>query len=165
MNNPFSPSPYINGDGSHFSGGFTNTTLPTSSHTLESAKNNVQAANASKWQGGGGGRGGRKRKNTRSLYRPLMTTRRHRHTRTCGCRGRTRARRSQTRQRRRRTMRGGGGYHQWEPANLSNVYSVGGNLSAGHSALANPPLFHQNAGTPQCSSTYNHFTDAASVHK
>lgn len=170
MNNPFSPSPYVNGDSSTFAGGFTSTTIPTS--TLLAAKNNIQAANASQWKGSGGG------KNTRSLYRHMRSTTSHRRKRVlaCGCRGRCtcmrcsrRHRHTRTcghRRRRRRTMRGGAGYHQWEPANLSNVYSVGGSgVHAANSALANPPPVTQGAGSPQCSSSYNHYTDAANVSR
>jgi hypothetical protein len=68
--------------------------------------------------------------------------------------------------RRRRTKRnrymqkGGAQYQNNLP--MTPSYSVGGNLSAGSSALAMPPPIHRlaNAGGGTCTDNYNHYTGA-----
>jgi hypothetical protein len=54
-----------------------------------------------------------------------------------------------------------GGYSQYQNnLPMTPSYSVGGNLSAGSSALANPPIYTRfaNAGSGTCTDNYNHFT-------
>lgn len=62
---------------------------------------------------------------------------------------------------RRRQFNQKGGYSQYQNnLPMTPSYSVGGNLSAGSSALANPPPIHRfaNGGTGTCTDNYNHFT-------
>jgi hypothetical protein len=98
--------------------------------------------------------GGRKNKKI-SRYNKMSRTRRHRKYR------RTRNRRA--RRSRRYHMKGGMpnyplGHSQYLNNNggMSNTYSLGGQLSAANSAMANPPIFNRVAGQPD---NYSRFTN------
>ena len=98
--------------------------------------------------------GGRKNKKI-SRYNKMSRTRRHKKYR------RTRNRRA--RRSRRYHMKGGmpnytAGHSQYLNNNggMSNTYSLGGQLSAGNSYMATPPIFNRLAGQPD---NYNHYTN------
>lgn len=106
---------------------FTSTTLPKGPHLV----------------------GGRKNKKI-SRYNKMRYSKRTR-----GHRRLKRTRNRRARRSRRYHMKGGmanypAGHTQFNNNNgsLSNTYSLGGHLSAGNSALANPPLLNKVAGEP-----------------
>jgi hypothetical protein len=165
-------APFVNPTSSNWGGSFTSNEIPGTGpsylHALHSVKNNVAAADASKMQGG-------KRimkmqgKSKRKIYSYYMHTKRHRkrhrHTRSCrhkrhrhtsSCRHKRHRHTSSCRHKRQR----GGTYQQWQPSNLNNIYSLGGNLSPNESAMANPPIYKQEAAGNHCASSYNHYTDS-----
>lgn len=78
-------------------------------------------------------------------------------------RGRSQSRNRRARRSRRYHMKGGmpnypAGYSQYQNNNggMSNTYSLGGQLSAGNSAMSTPPIFSRVAGQPD---NYNHYTN------
>jgi hypothetical protein len=140
----------VNVDDSHLQN-FSNTIIPKGIHTLPAPGSNVQSA-ASIYQKGGKKINRRKinkisnkykmRGNKKSIRRRVKSRILHNISR------------RNVRRTRRRRMRGGAavapnypaGYTQFNSNKmLSNNYSVGGLLSAGSSALANPPIKSLNA--------------------
>lgn len=138
---------------------FSSTTIPTGPHTLAPAGGKVDGAAAIYPCAQKGGKINRKKINKISRKYKMKGSKRtiKRHVRRMKSRVRSRyARRSARRSSRRssrRHMRGGAfqppmttpnyppGWSQFQNNNgsLSNTYSLGGPLSAGNSALANPP--------------------------
>jgi hypothetical protein len=151
----------VNVDGSTYAGGFGSNEIPSSSHSMRGASNNVAAASGN-WTGGGSRRRFRRRNNISKLYRMKKSMRRSssrgrrsNNRRTGGRRMRMRKSRRYGRKPVRRTRRQRGGYTQFD----SNVpytpgYSLGGPLSPSLSALANPPIYHQ---YNNCKDNYNHY--------
>lgn len=172
LNNP--PLNNINGglvniDSSSVGGiPFANTKIPTGPHTLPPAGSNIQGAAGiyPSFQGQKGGKINRKKINKISRKYKMKGSKRtiKRHVRRMKSRVRSRysKRTSRRSSRRYKGMRGGAfqppmttpnypaGYSQYQNNNggLSNTYSLGGHLSAGNSALANPPLQQLVAGQP-----------------
>lgn len=124
----------------------TSRTIPSGPHTLPPAGSNVQSA-AAIYQGGK--RINRKKINKISRKYKMKGSRRTR--RRMRSKYARRSRRNKS-----KSMRGGmaypAGHSQYMNNNgsISNTYSLGGPLSAGSSALANPPLFSkvENAAVP-----------------
>jgi hypothetical protein len=162
INNP--PLNNVNGsvvniDGSSVGGiPFSSTKIPIGPHTLASAGNNVQSASGIYPCSQKGGKINRRKINKISNKYKMKGSKRtiKRHVRRMKSRVRSRyTKRSSKRRgsRHRRYMRGGAfqspmttpnyplGHVQYQNNNgsLSNVYSLGGPLSASNSALANPP--------------------------
>jgi len=72
---------------------------------------------------------------------------------------------NKTRSRRSRSFRGGSysGYSQYQNnLPMTPNYSLGGNLPANLSALANPPPYQLGANGAFCTDNYNHFTNKGS---
>ena len=140
--------PNVNGNATTFSQGFTSTTIPTSSRSLHEPLSNVDAAagkiipytNTNTNKNMNGGKSRRNRNKISSLYRRMKSTRHYKKKhRTTKSRRSAKKSKSTHTHKRRRHMRGGQQYKQF----MSNVaytpsYSLGGNLSADMSALANP---------------------------
>lgn len=165
---------FVNKMNTNYAGNFTSNEIPYSG--LFAAKNNVNAANScAPWAcyKGGAKKIKRKIKNISKMYRMTKSKKSIKHLirrmkksmrllksrKQSQRRSRTRARargRSHSRSKR------GGGYHQymgnvpWTPA-----YSLGSDLSAGQSALANPPPYKI---LNQCQDNYNHFTGKSSLN-
>lgn len=150
----------VNVDGSSVAGiPISSTTIPTGPHTMAPTGTNIQSAAGIYPCAQKGGKINRRKINKISRKYKMKGSKRtiRRHVRRMKSRVRSRyARRSARRSSRRasrRHMRGGAfqppmttpnysaGYSQYQNNNgsLSNVYSLGGQLSAGNSALANPP--------------------------
>lgn len=136
----------VNIDGSSVGGiPFSNTIIPSGSHTLPAPGNNIQSADGIYLKGG------RKNKISRKYKKMRHTRRRH----TCKSCGRPLPRRRHRKSGRRRTMKGGAfqsamttpnypaGHSQYQNnnGNISNTYSLGSKLSPSDSALANPPPY------------------------
>jgi hypothetical protein len=148
----------VNVDGSTYAGGFGSNEIPSSSHSMRGASNNV-AATSGNWTGGRSRRRFRRRNNISKLYRMKKSMRRSSSRRRRSNYKRTGGRRIKSRRYGRkpvrRTRRQRGGYTQFD----SNVpytpgYSLGGPLPPSLSALANPPIYHQ---YNNCKDNYNHY--------
>jgi hypothetical protein len=153
----------VNIDGSTYAGGFGSDEIPSSSHSMRGASNNIIAASGN-WLGAGGSRRRFRRRNNigklyrmrKSMKRSASRRRRSNYRRKSSRRLRTRGVRRYGRKPVRRTRRQRGGvYTQYE----SNVpytpgYSLGGPLAADASALASPPPYHQ---YDHCQDDYNHY--------
>jgi len=156
-------SAYVNSNGSTYSGSFSSNETP-GLPGLSGAKSGVDAA-AGKVPGicMSGGRSSysmkirklkRRIKNITNIYKMRRGTHRlKRRLQSRASSGRRRRRPSSRRQRRRQQR---GGYSQYQNnMPVSAGYSLGGNLSASNSAMANPPLYtaYNNA-----IDNYNHYT-------
>ena len=153
-------SAMVNVDGSTYAGQFGSNEIPSSSHSMRGASNNVEASSGN-WTGGGSRRRFRRRNNISKLYRMKKSMRRsssrrrrrstYRRSGPRRIKSRRYGRKSVRRMRRQR----GGEYAQFD----SNVpytpgYSLGGPLPPNLSALANPPIYHQ---YNNCKDNYNHY--------
>ena len=150
----------VNVDGSTYAGGFGSNEIPSSSHSMRGASNNVEASSGN-WTGGGSRRRLRRRNNISKLYRMKKSMRRsssRRRRRSTYRRSgprRIKSRRYGRKSIRRMRRQRGGEYAQFD----SNVpytpgYSLGGPLPPNLSALANPPIYHQ---YNNCKDNYNHY--------
>ena len=164
---------YVNSTSSTYSGSFSSNEIP-GLPGLSGAKSGIDAA-AGKVPGicMSGGRKSRlsylnlqqKIKNISNIYKMKHSSRRS-HTRRLKKRlrtmtngrgkGRGRYHSAQRQSRRHRQRRQRGGYSQYQNNMPSSPgYSLGGNLSAGNSALANPPIYK---AYDNVIDNYNHFT-------
>ena len=157
---------YVNSTSSTYSGSFSSNEIP-GLPGLSGAKSGIDAA-AGKVPGicMSGGRKSRlsylnlqrKIKNISNIYK-MKHSRRRNHTRRLKKRLRTLAKGRQQRQshhRRHRQRQQRGGYSQYQNNMPSSAgYSLGGNLSAGNSALANPPIYK---AYDNVIDNYNHYT-------
>jgi hypothetical protein len=67
---------------------------------------------------------------------------------------------SKLHRRRRHTHKQKGGYAQYQNnLPMTPTFSVGGHLTAGNSALANPPPIHRLSNCVNCVDNYNHYTN------
>lgn len=135
----------------------TSRTIPSGPHTLPPAGSNVQSA-AAIYQGGK--RINRKKINKISRKYKMKGSRRTIRRRVRRIKSRVRSKHARrSRRNKSKSMRGGmaapvypAGHSQYMNNNgsISNTYSLGGPLSAGSSALANPPTFSkvENAVVP-----------------
>ena len=151
----------VNVDGSTYAGGFGSNEIPSSSHSMRGASNNVVATSGN-WTGGESRRL-RRRNNISKLYRMKKSMRRSssrrrrsNYRRTGGRRIRMRGSRRYGRKPVRRTRRQRGGEYMQFDSNVPYTpgYSLGGPLPASLSALANPPIYHQ---YNNCKDNYNHY--------
>lgn len=163
---------FVNTDNSHVGGiPFSSSTIPNGPHTMAPAGGKVDGA-AGIYPCAQGQKGGKRRKINRnkinkiSMKYKMRGSKRTLKRRVRRMKSRVRSRYSRRANRRshrrHRTMRGGAfqppqttpnyspGYSQFNNNNggLSNTYSLGGKLSAGSSALANPPTLHKVMGEP-----------------
>lgn len=149
---------------------FPSRTVPTGPHTITAPGNNVQSAAGIFPCAQKGGKINNKKINKISRKYKMKGSKKTIKKRVRKIKNRIRSRyarklsRRSRRSRSRRHMKGGAfqqpmttpnypaGYSQYQSNNpsLSNTYSLGGNLSAGNSALANPPLLQkvENASIP-----------------
>ena len=152
---------FVNVDGSTYAGGFGSNEIPSSSHSMRGASNNV-AATSGNWTGGRSRRRFRRRNNISKLYRMKKSMRRRR---SSSRRGRSNYKRvggRRIKSRRygrkpvRRTRRQRGGEYAQFDSNVPYTpgYSLGGQLPASLSALANPPTYHP---YNNCKDNYNHY--------
>lgn len=155
-------SAVVNVDGSTYAGQFGSNEIPSSSHSMRGASNNV-AATSGNWTGGGSRRRFRRRNNISKLYRmkksmKRSSSRRRRsiYRRSGGRRMRMSKSRRYGRKPVRRTRRQRGGEYAQFDSNVPYTpgYSLGGPLPASLSALANPPIYHQ---YNNCKDNYNHY--------
>lgn len=171
LNNP--PLNNINGslvniDGSSVTGiPFSSSTIPTGPHTLPPPGSNIQgAAGIYPLKGGKNTRGkiNRRKINKISRHYKMKGSKRTIKRRVRRMKSRVRSKYARRLSRRKRGLRGGAfqspmttpnysaGYSQYMNNNgsQSNTYSLGGQLAADSSALANPPLLNKvdNASVP-----------------
>lgn len=155
-------STMVNVDGSTYAGQFGSNEIPSSSHSMRGASNNVVAASGN-WTGGGSRRRLRRRNNISKLYRMKKSMkrsssrrRRSNYKRTGGHHMRMRGSRRYRRKQVRRTRRQRGGEYMQFDSNVAYTpgYSLGGPLAPNLSALANPPIYHQ---YNNCKDNYNHY--------
>ena len=147
---------FVNVDGSTVGGiKFSSTTVPTGPHTLAPAGSNIQGAAGIYPCAQKGGKINRRKINKISRKYKMKGSKRtiKRRVRRMKSRVRSRYAKRSAKRSLRRHMKGGAfqapmatpnypaGYSQYQNNNgsLSNTYSLGGQLSAGNSALANPP--------------------------
>ena len=155
-----------NGDGNFF----TNNTMPNGSHALRSAGSNIQsAAGIYPPCKQTGGKINRKKINKISTKYKMKGSKKtiRRKLKRIKTRVRSKYARRLSRRSRssRRSHKGGSvnypsGYSQYQNNNgsLSNTYSLGGPLSSGSSALANPPPHNKVEGQPD---NLNHYAKNA----
>ncbi len=159
---------YVNKDGSNIGNiAFSNTIPPTGQHTLPPAGNNIQGASGIYPCAQKGGKINRNKINKISRKYKMKGSRKTMKRRMRKIKNKLRSKYSRRHSRRRsskRLMRGGAfqppmstpnypaGHSQYLNNNgsISNTYSLGGQLSASNSALANPPPFKldQSASVP-----------------
>jgi hypothetical protein len=136
----------------------TSQTIPSGPHTLPPASSNVQSA-LGIYQQGGKRKINRKKINKISRKYKMKGSRKHVRRLKSRVRSKYARRSSRRNQSLKRGMRGGmatpvytAGHSQYMNNNgsIPNTYSLGGPLSAGSSALANPPTFSkvENAAVP-----------------
>ena len=146
-----------NGDGSFF----TNNKIPIGPHTLPPTGSNIQSATGiypSCKQNGG--KINRKKINKISIKYKMKGSKKTIRGNIKRMKSRMRSKYARRPSRRvskrstRRVMKGGYSQYQNNNGSLSNTYSLGGPLSAGSSALANPPPHNKLDGQPD---NLNHY--------
>jgi len=149
-------SAYVNSNSSTYSGSFSSNETP-GLPGLSGAKSGVDAAGGKVpgvCMSGGGRKLKRRIKNITNIYKMRRGTHRLKRRLRSRTSGKGRRQRHSSRRQRHRHQRGG--YSQYQNnMPVSAGYSLGGNLSASNSAMANPPLYtaYNNA-----IDNYNHYS-------
>ena len=150
-----------NGDGNFF----TNNKIPTGPHTLPPTGSNIQsAAGIYPSCKQTGGKINRKKINKISIKYKMKGSKKTIRGNIKRMKSRMRSKYARRPSRRvskrstRRVMKGGYSQYQNNNGSLSNTYSLGGPLSAGSSALANPPPHNKLDGQPD---NLNHYAQNA----
>ena len=150
-----------NGDGNFF----TNNKIPTGPHTLPPTGSNIQsAAGIYPSCKQTGGKINRKKINKISIKYKMKGSKKTIRGNIKRMKSRMRSKYARRPSRRvskrstRRVMKGGYSQYQNNNGSLSNTYSLGGPLSAGSSALANPPPHNKLDGQPD---NLNHYAKNA----
>jgi hypothetical protein len=145
-------SSYANVDSNNYSAGFTSIEMPPTGH--RGIYNNADAANASIM------RGGRRKKISRKYRMKARYSKRNRSMKRGGKKSYKKGGR-RTRHRRSYSHRGGSGlaYAQYNN-DIANTptFSLGGQIGASSSALANPPPYQTLNNNSNCADNYNHYT-------
>lgn len=151
---------YVNVHNTNNPSMFTSKTIP-GCPGLAGASNNINAA-AGKLMKGGSRAFKRKIKNITKLYKNMKGGSRRIRTMKKRIRSKMSNRKTRTMSRRYRKSRQrqyGGGYAQYQNNQpITPSYSVGGILSAGNLARANPPPITALPNCTNCTDNYNHYT-------